>query len=319
MVQSIRSLRIFVTVAQELHFRKAAERLHMTQPPLSIQIKKLEESIGVDLFSRTTRSVALTPAGQELQRRAVRFLAELDSMKEAVRRAADGTTGTLRLGFNPSTMFNILPRLLEVQRSRYPNVSLFLQELPSRKQLELLRNRDLDVALVRATPAMFDPDLVYRVVTREALLLALPLDHPLARLESVPIQALHDIPFIGFSASGSSYFRDLTQTIFQQHGIQPQQKEDSVLPTILVLVEAGLGVAIVPESTARLREQALTYRPITGLQQNSTVPLYVAWRKQDSFLTLQNFIDIVKQFNLPSSKQHGGAVRANPTFQPVTL
>src|SRR5690606_19467338 len=160
---------IFVTVAEELHFRKAAERLHMTQPPLSLQIKQLEDSIGVELFCRTTRSVQLTPAGKELHQRATRLLTELDAMTEAVRSVGKGTVGSFSLGFTTSTMFDLLPRLLEVQRKRYPKVALALKEQPSMDLLESLRARKLDAALVRATPLSMEPDLEYVIASQESL------------------------------------------------------------------------------------------------------------------------------------------------------
>jgi DNA-binding transcriptional LysR family regulator len=296
MVRSLRSLKIFVTVAEELHFRKAAERLHMTQPPLSLQIKQLEDSIGVELFCRTTRSVQLTPAGKELHHRATRILTELDAMTEAVRSVGKGTVGSFSLGFTASTMFDLLPRLLEVQRKRYPKVALALKEQTSVELLESLRARKLDAILVRAAPLNMEPDLEYIVASQESLLLALPTDHPLARFESVPIRALNQIPFIGFSADGAPYFRELLATIFKEYDVHPEQIQESVLPTILALVEARLGVALVPESIARLRTQALTYRPLLNIRETNAVPLYYAWRKAETPPPpVENFIDIVSQ------------------------
>src|SRR5690625_723356 len=195
MVQSIRSLRIFVAVAEELHFRRAAERLHMTQPPVSAQIKKLEETFGVELIQRSTRNVGLTKAGKELYRRASKVLAEVECMGAAVRKVAEGNIGTLHLGFNSSTVFDVLPWLLERHRNKYPDVLLDLQESPSSEQLEALRARELDAALVRALPEMMKPDLNYIIAAREQLLLALPLRHALASWERVPIQALQHVDF----------------------------------------------------------------------------------------------------------------------------
>jgi DNA-binding transcriptional LysR family regulator len=300
MVQSIRSLRIFVTVAEELHFRKAAERLHMTQPPLSLHIKQLEDSIGVDLFSRTTRSVQLTPAGKELQQRATRFLAELEAMTEAVRCVGNGAVGALSLGFPTSTMFDLLPRLLEMQRSKYPQVSLVLKEQTSIELLEQLRARKLDAALVRAATTSLDPDLDYVVASEESLLLAMPQNHPLARNPSVSIQTLNKIPFIGFSAEGSRYFKELTESVFKTYGVQPDQVQESVLPTILALVEARLGVALVPESMARLKTNTLTYRAISDVKEIRKIPLYCAWRQSDVPPPVENFIAIVERCHAAS-------------------
>ena len=294
MLHSIRSLQIFVAVAEELHFRKAAERLHMTQPPLSMHIKQLEESMGVHLFSRTTRSVQLTPAGKELQRHATRLLLELDEMAAEVRRVGNQTCGSLSLGFPASTMFDTLPTLLAIQRSRYPEVALNLKESPSTILLESVRARQLDVALVRALPSEIEPDLHCVVAAREAMLLALPLDHPFAKLDAVPIQRLNRIPFIGFSENGSHYFHALTQKIFSTYDVQPMIVHESVVPTILALVEARLGLAIVPASMAMLRTHQLTYRPTTGTHGMDVSTLYCVWRP-DAPQTARNFVDIVDQ------------------------
>lgn len=309
MALSIRSLQIFVIVAEELHFRKAAERLHMTQPPLSMQIRQLEESIGVDLFCRTTRSVQLTPAGKELQRRAGRFLSELDVMTQAVRCVGRGTVGSLSLGFPGSTMFDILPRLLTEQRSRYPQVTLNLKEMSSGELLESLRSRQLDVALVRASPSMMKPDLNYIVAGRESMVLALPIGHSLARFPTVPIEYLDKMPFIGFSADGAQYFLEFVQRMFKAHDLRPVIVQESVLPTILALVEARLGLALVPESMARLRTSELTYRPLAGADGMDVITLYCAWRQPDAVPVVGNFIDIVAKAAAPE------VVRAGPLTQ----
>ena len=181
MIRSIRSIEIFMTVAEELHFRRAAERLHMTQPPLSLRIKQLEESLGVELFCRTTREVQLTPAGKELHVRAQKWLRELEDMTKAVRNVGQGVVGSLQLGFPPSTMFHTLPKLLEAYRGRYPQITLELKEMPSDDLLEELRRGRLHTALARTSPALMDSDLDHVVATQETMVLAMPNDHPLPR------------------------------------------------------------------------------------------------------------------------------------------
>jgi len=295
MIQSIRALRIFMAVAEELHFRKAAERLHMTQPPLSMQIKQLEKWVGVDLFVRTTRSVQLTPAGKELQQRATRFLTELEEMAEAVRRVGRGDVGSLSLGFPASTMFDILPKLLAIQQNRYPHVALNLKESPSPDLLELLRARELDVALVRASPLSMAPDLDYILAARESMVVALPSNHPLARLDAVPIERLNRIPLIGFAAKGSRYFQELVRQIFEARDLQPLIVHESVVPTILALVEAGLGLAIVPASMTKLKTGELTYRPLSGARGKDISTLYCAWRRADHTPVVRNFAEIVSR------------------------
>ena len=301
MIQSTRALQIFIAVAEELHFRKAAERLHMTQPPLSMQIKQLEKWIGVDLLSRTTRSVQLTPAGKELQQRATRLLAEFEEMAEAVRRVGRGDVGSLSLGFPASTMFDILPNLLAIQQNRYPQVALNLKESPSPELLESLRARELDVALVRTSPLSMEPDLEYILAARESMVVALPSSHPLARLDTIPIQRLNRIPLIGFAAKGSRYFQELVRQIFEAHQLQPLIVHESVVPTILALVEAGLGLAIVPASMATLKTTELTYRPLSGAHGLDISTLYCVWRRADCTPVVKNFAEIVSRSDMAAA------------------
>ncbi|MBO9357145.1 LysR family transcriptional regulator [Bordetella petrii] len=293
MVRSIHSIQMFMTVADELHFRRAAERLHMTQPPLSLRIKQLEESLGVDLFCRTTRTVQLTPAGKELHERAKRWLQDLDIMMDAVKSVGQGTTGSLQLGFPPSTMFHTLPRLLETYRDRHPQVALDLHEMPSDDLLNAVRQGRLHAALARTSPASMGPDLDYVVAARETMVLAMPKDHPLAALEQIPAQRLDRVAFIGFSPSGSRYFHELVSHFFDAHGIRPLMMHESVLPTILALVEAGLGIALVPASLRNLRTERLTYRQVACKQPMDPATLYCVWRRPDVTPAIQNLVKVV--------------------------
>jgi DNA-binding transcriptional LysR family regulator len=305
MLQPTRSLQVFMTVAEELHFRKAAERLHMTQPPLSMHIKQLEEWMGVDLFSRTTRSVRLTPAGVELKQRAARLLQAFEDMKVAVQRVGQGVSGSLNLGFPASTTFDVLPRLLAAQRGRYPHVTLNLHEGSTAWLLDSLRDRSLDVALVRTAPGNLSPDLSYVLAAREPLVLALAPTHPLARFEAVPVARLHRLPFVGYAAKGAHYFRDLVQQIFVRHDVQPHVVHEGLLPTILALVEAGLGMALVPASMARMRPGELAYRPLLDAEGMDCCMLYCAWRRAEQHAVVDNFAGVVEALGLANT----GAVR----------
>ncbi|GAA4321395.1 LysR substrate-binding domain-containing protein [Pigmentiphaga soli] len=294
-----------MTVAEELHFRKAAERLHMTQPPLSMHIKQLEEWIGVDLFSRTTRSVRLTPAGMELKQRVARLLAAFDEMTEAVRHVGRGASGSLNLGFSASAAFDVLPRLLAMQRSRYPQVELELREETTAALFDSLHARAIDAALLRASPAAMVPEFSYTVAAREPMVVALPLAHRLARLAEVPVERLVGEPMVGFSANGAHYFRHLVQQLFEAHGVQPLIVHEGLLPGILALVEAGVGAALVPASMARLRPGELAYRPLADGCGLDICTLYCAWRKGDFNPVVQNFVGVVDASGLAQP----GAVR----------
>jgi DNA-binding transcriptional LysR family regulator len=290
---SLRALRSFVVVAEELHFGAAADRLHMTQPPLSQQIRQLEAALGAELFLRTTRSVQLTVAGQLLLERARRLLADCDAIAHEVVRAGRGELGRLALGFPNSAAYRVLPRALALYRNRYPEVGLDLHEMISSDLLVALRSRRLDVALMRASCGMLGPDLECSVAASEEMLLAAPRSHPLALLEVVPIACLDGVPLVGFSAAGSRYFRETLESIFAAGRIRPLVTQESVLPTLLALVEAGLGVALVPSSVARMRSEELVYRPISGVGQASTVVLYCVRRKAESNPMVLNFVATV--------------------------
>ena len=190
MILSLRALNSFVAVAEELHFGAAAERLHITQPPLSQQIRLLEEALGTELFTRSTRSVQLTVAGKVLLERARRLLADSEAAAQEVKRAGRGELGRLVLGFPNSAAYRLLPRALRLYKSRYPHVELDLREMLSSDLLDALHSRQLDIALVRASSSMLGPDLERVVASREDMVLALPSQHPLAELDVVPLERL---------------------------------------------------------------------------------------------------------------------------------
>jgi len=298
MAFSLRSLNSFVAVAEELHFGAAAERLHMTQPPLSQQIRLLEEALGTELFVRSTRSVQLTVAGKVLLERARRLLADSEAAAQEVKRAGRGELGRLVLGFPNSAAYRLLPRALRLYKSRYPQVELDLREMLSSSLLDALHSRQLDVALVRASSSMLGPDLDRVIASREDMVLALPSQHPLAELDVVPLQRLEGVALIGFTAVGSRYFRERLDTIFSAAQVRPYITQESVLPTILAFVEAGLGVALVPSSVARMRSDEVVYRPISGAQDTAQALLYCVRRKGDTAPAVQNFFDTVEALGL---------------------
>jgi DNA-binding transcriptional LysR family regulator len=291
---SLRALRSFVVLAEELHFGAAAERLHMTQPPLSQQIRQLEAALATELFSRTTRSVQLTVAGKVLLERARRLLADCDAMADEVKRAARGEVGRLVLGFPYTAAYRLLPRAIALYKQRYPDVELDLRDKLSNDLLADLRSRRLDVALVRANAAMLGNDLECTLAAREEMVLAVPRSHALAQLEVVPIARLEGVPFIGFAGQGSRYFRESLENIFAAGRIRPHITQESVLPTVLALVEAGLGVALVPASVTRMHSDELVYRPISGVGEAGIAALHCVRRKDEASPVVLNFFATVE-------------------------
>lgn len=261
------SLRYFVAVAEELHFGLAAQRLHMTQPPLSQRIRQLEDALGVTLFKRSTRSVGLTPAGQVLLLRARTLLQAADDAAQAVTRAGTGASGVLRLGFTSSAAYRVLPAAIAGFTRAYPEVELELREKVSLDLADDLLAHRIDVALVRPMPGHDLSGVECTRVDQEPLVLAMPKSHALSALDSVPMKNLEGVPLIGFSPVVSPYFHELLAQLFASSGVRPRASVESVLPTILALVEAGLGLAVVPDSARVLRERQLAYRPLAARKQ----------------------------------------------------
>lgn len=283
----------FVAVAEELHFGAAASRLRMTQPPLSQRIRQLEESLQVSLFDRTTRTVRLTRAGEALLVRARALLAAAEEAQMAATRADRGQIGALRLGFTSSSAYKLLPLVLANFTKAYPDVALDLRERVSLTLMDDLLSRRIDVALLRPTAAVHT-ELSSSVAHEEPMVLAMHKDHPLARLRSVDTRRLDGVPIIGFSATDSPYFRDVLVDLFTAAGVRPSIARESVLPTILALVEARLGVGIVPASAATLRAGNVRYRPLSGAGSRVTAVLHCARHAGAVDPVTRNFLECLK-------------------------
>ncbi|MDH2238974.1 LysR family transcriptional regulator [Pigmentiphaga sp. GD03639] len=289
---SMRLLHTFSVVAEELHFGRAAERLHMTQPPLSQQIRQLEQLIGAELFHRTTRSVSLTPAGRILHDRAKKILQDAEAAADAARRAASGSAGSVAVGFTASSIYRTLPRLVSAFRRQYPEVELRLEEMRPEPMLDALHADKLDVALLRPPEkSLADPRLAHSVIARERLVLALPADHALAHLEQVPVSNLDGLHLIGFSPDQAPYSYELCQRLFHAAQVVPHVVQASILPTMLALVEAGMGAALVPASAQATWSGALHYRPLADTQENITT-LYAVRRQDMRNPAAEKFVDL---------------------------
>ena len=271
-------LAVFCVVAEELHFGRAAARLFMTQPPLSQHIKRLEELIGAPLFLRTTRSVRLTPAGQILYERAQQISGDTVSMLRAVRQAARGEAGSLVIGLTPSAASSTLAGGLYQFRVEHPEIDLDLREMTSTVMESALRLRTLDIALMR--PTVMSADIQTIEIHSEPMMLVVRKDHKLANYHRVKLQDIVLHPLIGLQQDISPYFREIVQTMFARSKLVPNIVQESVIPTILTLVEAGAGIAIVPSSLSRTRGDSLVFLPITG--QSTPVAKLVAAALSDS-------------------------------------
>jgi DNA-binding transcriptional LysR family regulator len=269
----LRQLRYFVAVAEELHFRRAAERLHISQPPLSQQIRALEDELGFALLVRTRRRVELTPAGAAFLRDARSILSELAGAVAGARRIDAGQTGRLRINFVGSALFSIVPGTVERFRRSRPGVALELRERATVDQLRAVRAGLADVGLVRP-PIEEDDSFRAQTVLRERTLAALPAAHPLSALRRVPLRRLAAEPLVLFPRDQAPGFHDLLIDSLAGAGSAPRviQYAPEML-TIIGLVVAGTGVSLVPASVARLALDGVAYRPVTGAPRSELVAI----------------------------------------------
>jgi DNA-binding transcriptional LysR family regulator len=260
----LRQLRYFVAVAEELHFRRAAARLHMSQPPLSQQIAALERELGCRLLARTRRRVELTPAGEAFLRHARAVLAELDVAGATARAIDAGQAGMLRVNFVGSALLSIVPASVQRFRRARPGVEVEVRERSTTEQLRALDSGLADVALVRP-PIEPHPELRTEVVLRERTIAAVPEGHALAALRRVPLRRLAAEPLVLFPRLQAPGFHDLLIGRMAATGVAPHvvQYAPEML-TIIGLVAAGIGVSPVPASMAALAIPGVEYRPLSG-------------------------------------------------------
>jgi DNA-binding transcriptional LysR family regulator len=264
-VLDVRRLQYFIAVAETLHFRKAAERLHVAQPALSQQIRRLEEDLGCELLTRDRRRVELTPAGQALLESGRRALAQMTHAEDTARRTAANQLALLRIGFLNPAAFAIVPKLLQRLRAERPDLFLILREGGSASLLEEVRLGTLDVAFARGP--ITHPGVRIDVLRREPLVAVLPSTHPLARRKRVPLAELADESFVGFRRDVAPSLHDAITRMCMDAGFAPSfVTEASEWYTIVSLVAAGLGVAILPESITTFSRGDAVYRPIAGAQ-----------------------------------------------------
>lgn len=272
-------LRCFVTVANELNFRRAAERLHMTQPPLSRQIQLLEHHLGVELFTRTTRSVALTAGGRAFFIEAQNLLERAQQASLAARRFAEGDIGSVTISFVGSAVYEFLPRVITEARMNQPHVKISLTEMNTYQQHEALRARRIDLGIVRAPlqQSGYEADCL----VREPFVLAVPGNHPLASASQVRVEDLDAQPFLMYSHSAYPPFNELLTGTLRSAKVAPEYVQwlGSSL-TILALVNAGMGLALVPRCAANVVFKNVVFRDI-DLGEGVQSELHLIWRSDN--------------------------------------
>lgn len=285
-------MRYFVAVAEERNFGRAARRLRLSQPPLSIQIKGLEEELGVRLLERSTRRVALTDAGRAFLERARGILDEVEDAKAEAKGADLGERGRLEVGFISSATLSLLPPAIRLFRERFGEVELELKELTSGQQVEALYGGGIRIGLVRlplqAAGIRIEP------VLEEPLIVALPAGHELERLEKVPLEAIVDQPFIFFTPQLIPGFHAQIVELFGRVGVFPDVVQHAVhLQTIVGLVASGIGVAILPGSAEKVWREGAVYRPLD--EPDATSWLGLASLEGDDSALVENFVDTVRE------------------------
>ncbi|UNB50826.1 LysR substrate-binding domain-containing protein [Mycolicibacterium sp. YH-1] len=271
----LRHLRYFRAVAEELHFGRAAQRLLIAQPPLSQQIRQLESELGVALLVRTTRSVELTPAGKAYLKRVVKILDSVDDAADLARRAAMGTTGRLTIGCVGSATYSVLPQLVRTLGEMLPDVDVRVRgEMLAPAQLSALAAGDIDLALLR--PPVVDRGLSTEIIRRDALLAALPEGHRLSMRKELSVADLRNEDLVAHVGGGRSVMGSLLTTLCADNGFTPRVRHEvEETSTLVTLVAAGLGVAIVPAPTSALDIAGVVYRPLRP--RSLGVELVAAW------------------------------------------
>ena len=284
----LRHLRYFVAVAEELHFGRAAARLHISQPPLSQQIRLLEEALGAQLFRRNQRNVRLTHEGEVLLAHAKPLLARWDETPEIVAAAQRGDSGFLRVAFTAASAYYLIPTAIDMFTRRFPAVELSLHEMISTEQVQGMLEGRVDVGLLR--PHGRHPDLAWRKLLDEPLMAVLPVGHTLAASTAIDLPSLQRLPVIGFSPATSPYLSAMVEGLLSRNGHTPTVVQRATQPhTLVSLVAAGLGVALVPELISRHRLDGVVYRPLDVVDP-PVAEMGVCWRPQAASPLLDNFL-----------------------------
>lgn len=289
----LHQLRYFAVLAEELHFGRAAERLAITQPPLSSGIKALEEELGVRLFERSSKHVALTAAGHAYLAEVRVVLDRVASAAETARAVAAGLQGRLDIGFTGSMVYRDMPRIVRAFGASAPGIEVNLRELSSAEQIDALLRRQLHAGFINA--ATVPPRLACRPLAPDHFLCCLPEDHPLAQASAVALQALAEESFVMFARDVAPANHDNVIALLQRAGIHPSTRHAArQWLTVVSLVALGMGVALVPASLAQAGVQGVRFVPIAGLHHPAVGVL--AWHEEADNPALRVFLDCAAPF-----------------------
>jgi DNA-binding transcriptional LysR family regulator len=264
----LRHLRYFKLLAEELHFRKASDKLHIAQPALSRQVKELEKELGVTLFERTKRKVVLSPMGKHLYNKTIVIFRLVEETKKELKELETLEVGKLRVGYVASALYSALPRFLTHLKKNKPRLQVSVCEMSTAEQMESLRNGSLEVGFVRGP--VNSKELMQTVVYREHFALFLPANHPLAKRRLTDLSVLRDEPFVFFPRHYNPGYFDKTISLCQYAGFSPNiQYEGLGSNTLLQMVGSGLGVTILPHSMKNSMSKQVKSFPLTWISEKA--------------------------------------------------
>ncbi|SEA71881.1 LysR substrate-binding domain-containing protein [Variovorax sp. YR216] len=287
----LRHLRYFVVLAEELHFGRAARRLSISQPPLSVAIRQLEESVGARLFDRNSKEVRLTPAGDALLLSARALLRQAEEAALEARDVSQGSAGRLRIGFVGAMLYRGLPQALRKFQAKHPAVRITLSELNSGEQIaELLHDR-LDFGFVHTS--RMPAELKHALLVSEPFVACLPVGHRLARRRTVPAASLRDEPFVLFSRNVSPDYHERILAICADAGFRPEVRHEvRHWLSVVSLVSQGMGVALVPNALHHSALRGAVFRPLE--EQVAQSESYCVWRDGPENAVVQAFLRTVQ-------------------------
>lgn len=287
----LKHLRYFVVLAEQRHFGKAAELLHIAQPPLSQQIRSLEDALGVELFDRSIRPIGLTAAGRTLLREARQILSQVERAQSVTRRAGTAEGGQLRIGLTGTATLEFAAPVINLFKERFPHVQLSLREMSSPQQQIAVEKGEIHIGFVR--PPVLDESLAVNLVDQEPFVIALPQSHPLAAADGLRLKDLQDTPLVVFDADDAPGFRDLIFHFCATADYRPSViQEGHQVSTMLCLVASGAGFALVPQSSRRIQIEGLVFKPV--LDESPQVELYTICRRDQQAPFVGDFLKAIE-------------------------
>lgn len=291
----LRRIRHFIVLAETLNFRRAAERLHMAQPPLSVSIQKLEAELGAKLFVRAANGVTLTPSGQAALAEGKRLLFHGSQFAHMAQSALEGTGGSLHVGFVGSTTFGMLQRLVPIFRAEYPGVELILREATSARIVQMVEEDALDIGLVR-TPLLQSSQACLIPLERDTFVAALPRGNALTRHPELKLSDLASESFIMYTRTEAPGLHNAAMLACQEAGFLPRVTQEAVqVQTVLSLVESGLGVALVPSVMQRFVNEKIIYRALADCPHAAAIGLALVYRPEMESPAARLFRDLASR------------------------